>query len=51
MNSDSYGIASRAKGSDHEIRNLASMTPVGSITEIRWEEPPAAVGRPYKLPC
>jgi len=47
---DCYGIASRAKGSEHDMRNLASTTPVGSITKIPWEEPLAAVGKPYKLP-
>jgi hypothetical protein len=33
------------------MRNLASTTPVGSITKIPSEEPFAAVGKPYKLPC
>ena len=33
------------------MRNLASTTPVGSITKIPWEEALAAVGKPYKLPC
>jgi len=51
MKSDPYGIASRAKGSDHDMRNLASRTPVGSITKIPWEEALAAVGKPYELPC
>jgi hypothetical protein len=50
MKSDPYGIASRAKGSDHDMRNLASRTPVGSITKIPWEEALAAVGKPYELP-
>jgi hypothetical protein len=33
------------------MRNRASTTPVGSITNIPWEEPLAAVGKPYKLPA
>jgi hypothetical protein len=33
------------------MRNLASMTPVGSIAKIPWEELFAAVGKPYKLPA
>jgi hypothetical protein len=32
------------------MRNLASTTPVGSITNIPWEDLFAAVGKPYKLP-
>jgi hypothetical protein len=51
MKIEFYGIASRAKGSDHDMRNLASTTPLGSITKIPWEEPLAAVGKPYKLPA
>jgi hypothetical protein len=33
------------------MRNLASTTPAGSITKILWEEPLAAVGKPYKFPA
>jgi hypothetical protein len=51
MRSDSYGMASRAKGIDQEMRERASMTPVGSIAKRPWEGPLATVGKPYKLPA
>src|SRR5258707_5158771 len=50
MKSDSYGIASRAKGSDHGMRERASMTRAGSITKRPGKERLAEVGKPYKLP-
>jgi hypothetical protein len=31
------------------LRGDSLRTPVGSITKIPWEEPLAAVGKPYKL--
>src|SRR5579872_3556479 len=50
MNSDSYGIASRAKGSDCRTRERTSRIRLGSITERACEQPLATVGKPYKLP-
>jgi len=49
MNADSYGIASRAKGSDDTMQIRASMTSLGPTTEHPLEEPSATVGKPYKL--
>jgi hypothetical protein len=33
------------------MREGASMTPGGAISQRSWEKPLAAVGKPYKLPC
>jgi hypothetical protein len=51
MISDSYGIASRAKGSDLGMRERTSTIPVGSIAKRPCEGPLATVGKPYKLPA
>src|ERR1700735_2412270 len=51
MRSDSYGIASRAKGSDQGMRERTSTTPVDSVAKRPWEWPLATVGKPYKLPA
>ena len=51
MKSDSYGIASRAKGSDQGMRERVSPIPVGSIAKRPCEGPLATVGKPYKLPA
>ena len=50
MNSDSYGIASRASGSDWGIRDRAGKKSLSSLTGWPWDMPLAAVGKPYKLP-
>jgi len=50
MKLDSYGIASRARGSARGMGERPSMTRVGSIAKRPWQESLAAVGKPYKLP-